>query len=104
MTKLKCLLSHNFELLFWLSAMVFLYLNPVGESHFTCCPIGALGFSWCPGCGLGHSIHHYLHLDFAHGWEAHYLGAVAIPLIMYRMYQLFNINHIKTIKHEKQNF
>lgn len=76
------------ELLFWTGSLTALFFMPVSGQHFSLCVLSALGFSWCPGCGLGHSVHYYLHLDFARGWHEHYLGAFALIVILYRIFQL----------------
>lgn len=39
---------------------------------------------WCPGCGIGHSIHHTLHLNFAAAWEAHKLGIAATVVLIHQ--------------------
>lgn len=99
----KILWSYS-ELIFWVCALVFLYLNPVSNDHFTLCPFSASGIAWCPGCGLGHSIHFYLHFDFAKGWEEHYLGAFAIFIILYRIVQLLIFKKInRTVTYGEQN-
>ena len=81
-------IKNHFELLVWSSALPLLYLMPVREDHFSLCVFNALGISWCPGCGLGHSIHYYLHFDFSEGWNEHWLGAPAMLIIIYRIFQL----------------
>ncbi|MBS1653384.1 MAG: DUF2752 domain-containing protein, partial [Bacteroidetes bacterium] len=55
---------HN-ELLIWSAGLVVLYFtNDPGESHFSFCFFKWLGFSHCPGCGIGRSIHAVMHFDF----------------------------------------
>ena len=101
---LRLFFLKNFELLFWVTGLLILFFMPVGENHFSLCPVSGLGWSWCPGCGLGHSIHYYLHLDFSRGWQEHYLGALAIPVIFYRIFQLSFFTKIKQNQsYEQQN-
>lgn len=85
-------ISNNLELLFWITAIVLLYYMPVSDDHYSLCVRGMLGFDSCMGCGIGHSIHSYLHFDFNEGWEHHYMGAFAIPVILYRIYKLIQLN------------
>ncbi|MGB0177926.1 MAG: DUF2752 domain-containing protein [Owenweeksia sp.] len=81
-------IKDHLELLVWLSALPVLYFMPVEGDHISLCVFNALGFTWCPGCGIGHSIHYYLHFDFARGWNEHWLGAFAVLMIIYRIFQL----------------
>lgn len=80
----------NFELLIWISALVSLaILNPEINSHFTLCPIKNLGFDFCPGCGLGHSISFLFHGDLFHSFQSHWFGIPAVIILLNRIYQLF---------------
>ena len=88
MLRLLKWVRHHFELGVWVTGLIALYCMPAGNDHFSLCVFNALGFTWCPGCGIGHSIHYYLHMDFVRGWEEHYLGALAVPVILYRVFQL----------------
>lgn len=83
-------LGSHFELLFWPAALLLLYWMPVEGEHLSFCALNAFGFSWCPGCGIGHSIHYYLHFNFVQGWREHYLGIFAVLIILYRIFQLLN--------------
>jgi hypothetical protein len=78
-----------FELVFWVSAMVSLAItNPAGPAHYSLCPLKAMGFTWCPGCGLGHSISWLFHGDISNSLHAHWLGIPATGIIFYRIYTL----------------
>ncbi|MCP9751830.1 DUF2752 domain-containing protein [Ferruginibacter sp. HRS2-29] len=46
------------------------------------------GFNSCPGCGIGHSIHEALHLNFARSFSEHIFGIPAVLIILYRIKQL----------------
>ena len=88
-SNLRSLFSKYFELCFWISALIALgFSNPSLETHFTLCPLKLLGLSWCPGCGLGHSIAFLLHGDIVNSWHAHWLGIPALAMILYRIYDL----------------
>ena len=81
----------NLELIFWVFALVILFFMPVDESHFSLCPLGAMGIETCPGCGIGHSIHYILHLDPGQAWVEHKLGIFAVAVILYRIFKLLRL-------------
>ena len=56
----------NVEATIWIIALAALAVfNPYAPGkHFTLCILSHLGFDWCPGCGIGHSISFLLHGDF----------------------------------------
>lgn len=84
-------ISRNFELIFWVAALLCLaFASPTGEPHFTLCPLKLMGFNWCPGCGLGHSIIYLFHGRFLASLHAHWLGIPALIIILYRIIQLFS--------------
>src|SRR5579872_2807128 len=78
-----------FELVFWVAALVSLaFTNPAGPIHFSLCPLRALGITWCPGCGLGHSISWIFHGNLINSWRAHWFGIPALGIILYRVCSL----------------
>ena len=79
----------NFELIFWLTALASLAIfNPADQSHFSLCIFKLAGITWCPGCGMGHSISWLLHGNFQASFKAHWLGLPALGVIFYRIYYL----------------
>lgn len=79
------------ELLIWMGAIfIFSTSYPQAYHHFTLCPIENLGFSWCPGCGLGRSISYFLHGDFILSLRQHWFGIPATGILIFRIVQLFN--------------
>jgi hypothetical protein len=44
-----------------------------------------MGITWCPGCGLGHSIAFLLHGDIKNSFHAHWIGVPALIIIVYRI-------------------
>jgi hypothetical protein len=79
-----------FELVFWIAAIAALAVcNPSSATHYTLCPLKLLGFSWCPGCGLGHAIAFLLHGNIRASFHAHWLGIPAFFIICYRICVLF---------------
>ncbi|MFC0185541.1 DUF2752 domain-containing protein [Pseudarcicella hirudinis] len=79
----------NIELLFWVTGLAYLALiNPASDAHFSLCPIKNLGFSFCPGCGLGHSISYIFHGELKKSFESHPLGIFGLIVIISRIYTL----------------
>ncbi|WP_428328076.1 DUF2752 domain-containing protein [Mucilaginibacter sp.] len=86
---IKTLFAKYFELCFWVTGLVLLAMaNPTEQSHFTLCPLKLLGITWCPGCGLGHSISFLFHGDISRSFHAHWLGIPALLVILNRIYVL----------------
>lgn len=77
------------ELSFWIMAMVVLFFMNADSSSDSLCFFHRMGIDWCPGCGIGHSIHSALHLQFATSLKQHPLGIVAVLIIVNRIKQLF---------------
>lgn len=86
------ILSRQLEVVFWFIALVWLYFLPDTGGHFTLCPIAAMGFTWCPGCGLGHAMHDLLHGNIAEAFRHHYLVLFAFFTILFRMFKLIILN------------
>lgn len=85
------------ELVFWIGALIgILLIDPYGQQHFTLCPLDNLGFTWCPGCGLGRSMSLLTKGDIQASWSMHPLAMFAFAVIAYRIVEL--IRNIKTIK------
>ncbi|MEO7265208.1 MAG: DUF2752 domain-containing protein [Ferruginibacter sp.] len=76
------------ELSCWIGGLCFLAIINPTEEHFTICVFRWMGFSHCPGCGLGHSVSWIFHGDFRASWHAHPLGAVAIVVLCSRIFTL----------------
>lgn len=68
----------------------------VDNNAVSLCPLKALGIRWCPGCGIGHSIHYTLHLNFAAAWKAHILGIPATTVLTYQI--------IKSLRFTNKNY
>jgi hypothetical protein len=77
------------EALTWTLGLVLLAMWPVPEeAHFTVCPLYHLGFSWCPGCGLGRSVSLFFHGEAMRSLRAHPLGIFAVIILSFRIFQL----------------
>ncbi|MBB3054539.1 DUF2752 domain-containing protein [Mucilaginibacter gotjawali] len=86
---IKQLFNKYFELVFWIAALVSLALtDPTSQAHFSLCPLKAMGFKWCPGCGLGHAISFLFHGDIRASFHAHWLGIPTVMMLLYRIYTL----------------
>jgi len=95
---MKILKHLPFELIVWIAALVLLGLADVhdhgSEPHFTLCPLANMGFSWCPGCGVGRSIAHLLQGNFGASLEQHWFGIPALLIICSRIIVLIKKNFI----------
>ncbi|WP_430300559.1 DUF2752 domain-containing protein [Rapidithrix thailandica] len=89
---IKNFVYHHLELLFWSGGLIVLFILPIGESHFSICPFYHLGFDFCPGCGLGRSLHYLLHFDLKTSFEHHPLGIFAVIIIIQRIITLLKNN------------
>ncbi|UTW64704.1 DUF2752 domain-containing protein [bacterium SCSIO 12741] len=92
--------SFHLELILWPAALLALFFyNPYGhgEGYFSLCLFHHLDLP-CLGCGLGHSISFLLHGDWASSWSAHWFGAPALGILVYRTVHLA-FQEIKQSKH-----
>ncbi|WP_375585764.1 DUF2752 domain-containing protein [Cyclobacterium xiamenense] len=80
------------EFFTWTTALIGLFFfGAIEEPHAGLCPVANLGFTWCPGCGLGRSIHLLLHGEFQASWAMHPLGSFALMVIALRQFELLNL-------------
>ena len=93
LTKIKTIAIQYFELSCWLGALLYLALiDPAANDHFQLCVFKWLGFSFCPGCGLGHAVSWLLHGNFHLSWEEHPLGIFALLILIHRIFILLKNN------------
>ncbi|SNS14606.1 Protein of unknown function [Belliella buryatensis] len=86
------------ELIFWIGALIgILRIDPYSPHHFSLCPLDNLGFTWCPGCGLGRAMSLLTRGDFQESWSMHPLAMFAFAVIIFRIFEL--IRNLKTTKH-----
>jgi hypothetical protein len=91
-----------FELSVWIAGLLFLAaINPASESHYTLCVFKWAGFSFCPGCGLGHSVSWLFHGDIQQSFKAHPLGTVALVVLLFRIFTLIKM-HFNLFNNQKQ--
>lgn len=92
----------NLELFVWIAGLTILALIDVSPSeHFSICPLKNLGFDFCPGCGLGASLHYLFHLQLKNSFNAHPLGVFALVVLLFRIWTLIKstiINKPEIIK------
>lgn len=76
----------NLEAVIWISGLTYLaFLDPGTDHHITICPIKTLGFSFCPGCGLGESIAHLFKFEFQQSFLSHPFGIAGFLILLYRI-------------------
>ena len=98
------------ELFVWISALFLLATaTPVATAeavHGSLCPLATLGFSWCPGCGLGRSITLLFHGDLAASFRMHWLGVPAVLILGNRILTLSKMEwaKYKRILKEKEGY
>jgi hypothetical protein len=56
-------------------------MDPGGAHLLSLCPLDALGFSFCPGCGLGHAVAYLARGDVMASVQAHPLGIPAVLIL-----------------------
>lgn len=83
-------MKRHFEQICWATALLLLFfLNPSVEGP-SLCFFKLVGLGGCPGCGIGHSIHHVLHFEFTQAMDEHILGLPATLFILYKVFKPFN--------------
>jgi len=77
------------EAFIWILALVLLATMSPTDAHASLCPIRASGLSFCPGCGLGHSISWFFHGNVLHSLQSHPLGILAVAVLVWRIISIF---------------
>jgi hypothetical protein len=78
------------EAAIWLVALGLLAIwQPGCDAHFSLCPLNAVGFTHCPGCGLGRSVSQLLHGNIAASLDMHWLGIPATAILSWRIISVF---------------
>lgn len=82
-----------FEILAFTAGLLLLaFMNPHSNGA-TLCLFERMGFSFCPGEGLGHSIAFLFRGEIYKSLEANFLGVFAIIILGGRIIQLLIKNH-----------
>lgn len=86
---MNVLFRKYFELSAWILALMLLaFMDPQSDAHYSFCFFKFIGISFCPGCGIGHSISFLFHGNFRASFAAHPLGPFALAIILYRIFRL----------------
>jgi hypothetical protein len=92
----------HLEAWIWITALLLLAAtNPDHQGHFSLCAFKNMGFDYCPGCGLGHSISMLFRGRVTDSFTTHPLGIFAIIMLIYRCYALLKPQSIP--KNYEQN-
>ena len=75
------------EQVIWIVVLLVLYGMDTSEQAPSFCLFKTVGFRSCPGCGIGHSIHHALHLRFQQALEEHIIGIHATVGLLYLIFK-----------------
>jgi hypothetical protein len=87
----------NLEQMVWKSGLQALFFMNAETTQPTFCILSNIGFSHCPGCGIGHAIHDVLHFQFWQSFQSHWMGLPAVVIIFFRMHQLIFFKNGGTI-------
>jgi hypothetical protein len=66
----------------WTIALACLFFMESSPGDFSFCIFRLAGINSCLGCGIGHAIHHALHLEFEASMREHILGIPAAVALM----------------------
>ncbi|MDZ7660273.1 DUF2752 domain-containing protein [Fodinibius sp.] len=69
-------------------------MDPKTASGPGLCLLENLGFQYCPGDGLGHSISFIIRGEFDNALEANILGPFALIVLSGRVFYLFSKNYL----------
>lgn len=75
----------HFEWIALLSGLVLMVLHNPYSSSASICIIDRMGFTFCPGCGLGASVAYLFRGEFLSSLQSHPLGLPAVIVIMARV-------------------
>ena len=84
------------EAIIWIVTLIGLAFISPHQEHFSICPIKNLGYSFCPGCGLGTSVSLAFHGHFKESLATHPLGIFAILVLSFRIIKLFKTQYLTT--------
>lgn len=75
-----------------MASLILLAAMPPGtDPHYSFCLFKLLGFKYCPGCGLGHSISYLFRGNIRASFAAHPFGIFAVIIITNRIYKLLRL-------------
>lgn len=92
----------NLEAVVWIIGLLFLACNSPDNHHFSICPIKNLGFTFCPGCGLGESISYVFRFEIAESFSSHPLGIFAFIILSHRIIFLLKKSYRNSLNNLSQ--
>ena len=69
----------------WLTALLALFLTDFSDETFSFCLFKFVGFTTCPGCGIGRAIHYALQFKFQQSFQSHWFGIPATFILLYHI-------------------
>lgn len=90
------------EPVIWTAVLFLLFFWTPSETETSLCIFRFMGFQSCPGCGIGHAIHHALHVNLAESWQHHFAGIPAAGMLIYQVFHNLLPIKNKTIQHESR--
>ncbi|RAJ01603.1 uncharacterized protein DUF2752 [Chitinophaga skermanii] len=79
------------ELCLWVFGIAALAITDPYTEGMSLCLAKFIGLPWCPGCGFGHAIGFIFRGEIALSIQAHPLGIPLLAILLYRIFQLSNI-------------
>jgi len=83
----------NIELIAWPLGLILLYTMKPDENAGSLCLLKHIGIPFCPGCGLGHGIHYFLHGQWSAAIHHHWLSPLVVVVLLYRTLQLARLQY-----------
>ncbi len=85
----------HFEWLALATGLLLMALLTPGNSGTSLCPLDYIGFTFCPGEGLGNSIAYFFRGEVINSFYAHPVGIPAIFIITGRIFHILNRNRMQ---------
>ena len=86
------------EALVWVAGLLILVFQDPGEAtHFSICTFKWLGFSECPGCGLGRAVSLLARGDWIESLHMHPLAGPVVAILMFRIFQSLRESIVKIV-------
>ena len=77
------------EIPVFICGLILLAMMDPGNSGTTLCLLEHLGYPYCPGEGIGHSIAYFFRGDINSSLEANFMGPFAVVILTFRIIYLF---------------
>jgi len=88
----KGFFKKHFEWMVFAVGLLLLGMMSPYDTSASFCLFERAGFEFCPGNGLGHSIAFTFRGELAHAWEAHFMGPVAVVILLLRILKIWYKN------------